>query len=561
MDTTPPPRRMSGNEMPPVVDADFHFMAYPDHVLVLMLDVHGQCDFVSPSWIHFTGRSSAHEMGNGWLDRIHPDDREVFLRGQETAQRDRQPSRLLFRYRRQDGIFRWILNQGMPRTDSKGNYTGHICLCFDVTAYQEGEEAAERSVQGMISLLRQTRLIAVVLDTHGRIQFSNGGLCRLLKCGGVELMDCRLFEHHLASNDRRLLEKLYPDGLQNPRFPAEFESELRTRDNESRFVSWHTMALRDFSGEIRNTILIGDDVTELRREEQQLSLTAKIFGATHHAMLITDLDGTIIAVNKAFTMLTGYEESEAEGANPRILQSGRHDEGFYQQLWKKLLMTGHWHGDIWDRRKDGSIYPKYLSISVIRNANGEPTNYAGLFYDISERKSFEERLDHLAHYDVLTNIPNRSLLLDRLEQAAERADRQKTCVGLLYVDLDHFKQINDTLGHGSGDELLKMVAQRMTASVRAVDTVARMGGDEFVVLIPDMDQIDDLAQVVKKLFDALTPAYAIEGRSIWTTPSIGASIYPDDCRDAHDLIKQADAAMYRVKQGGRGHFRFFHEGV
>lgn len=538
-------------------DDNFHFLAYPAHVLVFLLDAQGQCDFVSPSWPCFTGRDASCELGGGWLEQVHPDDREPLLHSLEQARQCRQPSRQLFRYRRHDGVFRWFVNQGMPRTGSDGGFAGQVGLCFDVTAYQDGEAEAEQSAQHMIALLKQTRLIAVVLDQRGHVQFSNGGLCRLLKCGGIELLDCCLFEHHLAPQNRHLLDELYPGGTQNPHFPAEFESELITRDHESRYVSWHAIVLRDFSGRVKSTILIGDDVTELHRTEDQLPLSARIFEATHHAMLVTDLAGGIIAINRAFTLLTGYSEAEALGKNPRILQSDRHEPAFYQQLWKKLLDTGHWHGDIWDRRKNGSIYPKYLSISVIRDSAGTATHYAGIFYDISERKTVEERLDHLAHYDTLTGIPNRCLLLDRLEQAGERALRQHTRVGLLYLDLDHFKQVNDTLGHDAGDELLKEVARRLKSCVRAVDTVARLGGDEFVVLIPDINESIDLARVSKKILDALLRPCQIEGRTVVTSPSIGISIYPDDGSDIHELMKHADTAMYQVKQNGRGFYKFF----
>lgn len=549
--------RVPQQARPTVGDEHFHFLAYPAHVLVFLLGPANHCEFVSPSLTAFTGRDAAQELGVGWLEHLHPDDRAVFLHGLEVAQQTSQPTRQLFRYRRKDGAYRWFLNQGMPRMATGGGYAGQVGLCFDVTAYQDGEAEAEQSAQHMIALLQQTRLIAVVLDTQGRVQFSNGGLCRLLDYGGVELMDCRLFDQHLADSNRDLLATLYPGGTQSLHFPTEFESELYTRAKELRYVSWHTILLRDIAGKTKSTILIGDDVTELRLTEQQLSLSAKIFEATHHAMLVTDLGGTIVAVNNAFTMLTGYSEAEAVGSNPSLLQSGRHDQAFYRQLWEQLVATGHWHGDIWDRRKDGSIYPKYLSISVIKDDGGRPTHYAGLFYDISERKTVEERLNHLAHYDALTGIPNRSLLLDRLEQEAERSARQQTKLGLLYLDLDHFKQINDTLGHSAGDELLKEVALRLKTCVRAVDTVARLGGDEFVVLIADVKEREDLARVSMKILNALRVPCAIEGRSVETCPSIGISMYPDDCRDVHDLLRHADAAMYRVKQNGRGFYGFF----
>jgi diguanylate cyclase (GGDEF)-like protein/PAS domain S-box-containing protein len=541
----------------PGVDKNFHFLAYPEHLLVWVSDTDGLCSFVSPSWTIFTGRERLKELGNGWVDGVHADDREALAHGINEASRSKQSFRLMHRYLREDGVYRWFVNQGMPQTTPAGEFTGHLGLCFDVTPYQEGEAEMECSIQNIFPLLRQTRLMAVILDIHGHVQFSNGGLCRQLKCVGTQLMDCNLFERHLATNDRGLLQTLYPDGTQSTHFPAEFHSELLTGDNQSRFISWHSVVWREYSGSIKGVVLIGDDVTALRREEEQTSLYTKAFEATDHAIVVTDAAGNIISVNQAFTVLTGYSRDEALGNNPRILQSGRHDKDFYDQLWATLLATGHWHGDVWDRRKDGGIYPKYLSISAVKNSGGKLTNYVGIFYDNSERKTVEERLDHLAHYDTLTGAPNRCLLLDRLDQAIERAIRLGSRVALLYIDLDHFKLINDTHGHSVGDELLKAATQRMTTCVRAVDTIARLGGDEFVVLIPDTSESEDINIVAKKLLEALSPPYEIEGRLLVSTPSIGISIYPDDGSSWKELMKHADAAMYQVKQGGRANFKFF----
>ncbi|WP_170942206.1 bifunctional diguanylate cyclase/phosphodiesterase [Noviherbaspirillum denitrificans] len=538
---------------------DFHFLAYPSHILVWTCDGSGACDFVSPSWLEFTGRDMAQEMGRRWLDRVHPDDRMAVTRGLDEAIAGGQPFRLLYRYQRADGTYRWFVNQGMVRPGPSGTPAGYVGQCFDVTAYQDGEAELEHAAQRMISLLHQTRLIGVVLDTKGRVMYSNGGLCHLLGASGSALMNCRLFERYLAPGGRGLLDSIYPDGGTHAQFVSEFEAEMLGGDGEARLVLWHAIVLHEYSGKVRGTILIGDDLTEARRMEQQLVLTASVFESTSQAIVVTDASARILAVNQAFSELTGYPREEAIGLNPRVLKSGRHDQAFYEQMWKSIHDTGHWRGDVWDRRKDGSVYPKFLSISAIRNEQGEVTNYAGIFYEISERKAVEERLDFLAHYDTLTGLPNRCLLLDRLKLSVQRALRDGTKVGLLYLDLDHFKQINDTYGHAAGDTLLKEAALRMQGCVRGADTVARLGGDEFVVMLPDIKKLAAAAQVAQKIQAAMAPAYEIDGHAMLAPPSIGISIYPDDHHEVEVLLKQADAAMYDAKHGHDGGYRFYHE--
>jgi len=544
---------------PDGVQEAFRFLAYPDHLLAFISDAQGRLSFVSPSWPAFTGRATAQELLQGWLDHVHPDDLPPLVAGLAQARRAAKAFRLMFRYRRHDGVFRWFVAQGMPQLTPGGEFVGHLALCFDVTPYQEGEAEMESAVQGVFPLLKQTRLIAVVLDPQGRVLFSNGGLCRLLQRGGAELMHSELFAQHLAVADRGLLTRLYPDGAQASPFPGEFQSELLTSDGQSRHVFWHAVVWRDGGGRLRGTILIGDDVTALRQEEEQTSLYVKAFEATNHAIVVTDVQGTILSINRAFTQLTGYSNEEALGANPRLLQSGRHDPDFYRSMWATLLATGHWHGDMWDRHKDGHLYPKYLAISAITDDAGRITHFVGIFYDNSERKTIEERLDHLAHYDALTGLPNRSLLIDRLEQAIERARRLGLQVALLYLDLDHFKHVNDEFGHDAGDQLLRLAAQRMKTCVRGADTVARLGGDEFVVLLPETHGAEDILTVTHKLLGELSNPYPVNEHLAMCTPSIGISVFPSDGADPNALMKQADTAMYQAKQSGRGTFRFFHD--
>ncbi|MHB1591255.1 MAG: sensor domain-containing protein [Sulfuricella sp.] len=540
-------------------DEHFRILAHPGQILTWVSSADGRFEFVSPSWLVFTGRTPADELGRGWRMLIHPDDVQVVEEGLDHALKERSGFRLKYRYLREDGVYCWFVNEGMTRQDAGGNFAGHVGSCFDVTVYQQGEAELQISQRRMTDLLWHIRLSAVVLDTEGRVVFCNDSLRRLLKASAAELSDCQLFERYLAPGERHLLDEFYPGGTQALDFPARFEAELVNTSGESRWVSWYAIVLREFSGQVSGAILVGDDITERHRVEAELALTARVFETTGEAIVITDASGAIISVNQAFTQLTGYNRQEALGQNPRILKSGRHDKAFYDAMWRSINDTDHWHGDIWDRRKDGTIYPKFLSVSAIRDAQGTIAHYSGIFYDITERKAIEERLERLAHYDTLTGLPNRSLLHDRLDQAIVRAVRDDTRVALLYLDLDHFKEVNDTLGHHAGDELLKLVAQRVRDSVRAVDTVARFGGDEFVVLVPDIKEIDSAALVAKKIIDALTQPYRIEDQDVTASPSIGISIYPDDHHNPETLLKHADRAMYDVKQNGRGSYRFFHE--
>ncbi len=544
---------------PSEINRDFHFLAYPAHLLMWSSDHQGLCTFVSPSWLTFTGRVRTAELGKGWLDRVHPDDCPLLERELNLAITNRQPFRLMFRYLRKDGIYRWLVTQGHVHTTLQDEFLGHQSHCFDITQYQDSEAEFDRSLQDIFPLLKKTRLIAVVLDTEGRVQFSNGALGHLLKLSGSQLFNSQLFKQHLAPDDADLLAQLYHGGNQSNHFPTEFQSQLLTNDKETRYISWHSIIWRDYSGQLKGTLLIGDDITKLREEEAQISIYAKAIEATDHAIVVTDATGVIISVNSAFIHLTGYSREEALGNNPRILQSGHHTEAFYRQFWETLTNTGHWHGDIWDRRKDGHVYPKYMSVSAIKNSNGELTNFMGIFYDNSERVNIEERLERLAHYDSLTGLPNRSLLIDRLEQSMERALRQKNKAALLFLDLDGFKAINDQHGHLTGDQILKAAAERMKSCVRSVDTVSRLGGDEFVILIPDVNEPDTIATVAKKILSALAPPHTFSSYSVNCSASIGVSLFPEDGQTVNELLERADLAMYRAKRNGRGNYEFYHQ--
>lgn len=281
-------------------------------------------------------------------------------------------------------------------------------------------------------------------------------------------------------------------------------------------------------------------------------LWAATLDAASEGMMVTDHRGNILLVNRAYTEITGYPADEVIGCNPRVLQSGVHDEKFYAAMWQALDKTGKWRGEICNRRKDGTLYPSWVSISAITNDAGEVTNYLGVFSDISIVRAAQQQLAHLAHHDPLTDLPNRLLLTERIQHAIEMAHRAKKRFALLFVDLDRFKQINDAYGHDTGDEVLKTVAQRMRCSVRAADTVARLGGDEFIVLLENMKNDDCATRVANKILGNIADAEIKGEPDIELSASIGIALYPDDGVEVDTLLRKADSAMYRSKTRGRG---------
>ncbi len=301
------------------------------------------------------------------------------------------------------------------------------------------------------------------------------------------------------------------------------------------------------------------DLTERRAQEERLELAHKVFHHSSDALLVTDAHGIIMDVNEAFTRISGYSADEAIGNSPRILKSGRQDESFYKSMWGQLLEKGQWQGELWDRRKDGEVYPKWLSIAAVRNAAGELTNFVASFTDITDRKRAEARIQALAEHDHLTGLPNRMLLRDRFAHAVEGMRRSGKSLAFMFVDLDHFKRINDSLGHRMGDELLVSVVKRLRSVLREADTISREGGDEFVVLLSDVESIQAAASIADKIISVLANPFNLRGMPITTSASIGIAMAPADGRDFDTLLQKADTAMYRSKEIGRGAYTFFRQ--
>jgi diguanylate cyclase (GGDEF)-like protein/PAS domain S-box-containing protein len=291
--------------------------------------------------------------------------------------------------------------------------------------------------------------------------------------------------------------------------------------------------------------------------EQRWRLLGQFLGQTPEAILITDARSRILYVNRSFSRITGYTLKEVAGRTPRILHSGRQSADFYTHMWKRIHAAGQWQGEIWNRRKNGEIYPEWLSISAIRGGTGRVEHYLAIFSDITLRKREERELYDLATHDALTGLANRSFFNERFRHAMARAKRAGQLIGLLYVDLDNFKPVNDSLGHRCGDELLRTVARRLQRSVREGDTIARLGGDEFAVILEQMSRPQDAAASAKKLLQALARPYRLEGHQAKVTASIGITVYPLDGDEVEILLRRADGAMYRAKTERRNAYRFW----
>jgi len=343
--------------------------------------------------------------------------------------------------------------------------------------------------------------------------------------------------------------------------PEKLIVRIRTHAGEIRWLEHLCGDVRDTKGTILGVRSTNLDVTERIQKEQQLWIAATAF-ETHEAILVTDANANILRVNRAFCAITGYEADEVIGKTPALLSSGKHDKQFYAAMWASLLSKGGWSGEMWDRRKNGELYPKHLTITAVKDEQDKTTHYVGIFSDISANKKTEAEINRLAYYDPLTQLPNRRLMMDRLCQAMAASQRNDSYGALLFIDMDNFKELNETQGHDAGDKLLVKVGNRLMACVRTGDTVARMGGDEFVVMLAnlvdtDVDLVPRAESVAEKVLFTLNQPYLIDNNEYTCTASIGIALFHGEQQSTEELLKHTDLALYQAKNSGRATLRFF----
>ena len=401
--------------------------------------------------------------------------------------------------------------------------------------------------------------IVAITDVHGMITYVNERFCEISGYSQQELLGQNHRILNSGTHPREFFRNMYRNISRGKVWHGDCCN--RAKDGSLYWVATTVVPLMGDNGKPSQYIAIRTDITGHKKAEEQLRIAAGTF-ETHDAILITDANANIIRVNRAFTDITGYSPEEVLGKNPRMLSSGRQDKAFYAAMWQQLLNTGSWSGEMWDRRKNGQIYPKWLTITAIIDEQGKTTQYVAIFSDITARKQAEEEIHNLAFYDALTKLPNRRLLLDRFRLALSVSVRSNNYGAVLFLDMDKFKTLNDTLGHDYGDLMLVEVAARLQFCVREVDTVSRLGGDEFVVLIDEIganaeEASQRVALIAEKIRAALAVPYQINSHEHHSSPSIGVCLYRGNAESVETLLKHADMAMYQAKDAGRNAVRFF----
>ena len=497
---------------------------------------------------------------DAWEKRVHPDDIAgakaaiaAHLRGELPVYENEH--RLLGK----DGSYRWIFDRGsIIERDESGQPSRMIGLHRDITAAREQELATQERNESLQAVITESPLgIAIVSTVTGRIIATNPAFCSILARTDAELRE-NTWQIVTHPEDIEANEAMNLEIMNGQRTGYVLEKRYIRPDKSLIWARLTVRSLQHYRAHENVHVALIEDITERIEREKRLRLDAAVISHTRDGVVITDLQPKIVSVNRAYTEITGYTEAEVIGKNPSILQSGRQDQAFYDAMWRKIKSSGFWQGELYNRRKNGEVYPQISTIDTIFNAQGQPEYYVGVFSDISKLKESEESFERLAHFDVLTGLPNRLMVTNRLTHSLISAARHRRITAVLFMDLDHFKNINDSLGHIVGDELLAAVATRLKARIRAEDTIARLGGDEFLVLLEELESPEQAALVARDLLENLSAPFQLaSGHEIYTGGSIGISLYPQDGENPHDLIRNADAAMYLSKSEGRNTFRFY----
>jgi diguanylate cyclase (GGDEF)-like protein/PAS domain S-box-containing protein len=512
-------------------------------------------DFVGDEVERLTGHSAKQWFTepNFWRDHVHPDDLAAAEQAQQILMREGEVHHE-YRFRHADGSYVWINDNVILVRDAGGQATQIMGAWLDITDRKAVELAVKRSEQRYRDLFEVSPQPMCVYDLE-TLQVLSVNSAALAKFGYEhdDFLALKL-KDFLGGEDGGRVKALVSTYLQSGGGYSQSGEWLCRKKDGTLF--WVEISGHTFTFEGRPARLIQAlDVTDRRQAEERLRLISNVFECTQEGIGITDAQGRYISVNRSFTAITGFSSDEVMGKTPLVHRSGRHEQSFYDAMWQQIREEGRWEGEVWNRRKSGEIYPEWLSISAIKDARGQVQQYLGIFTETSRGKAAEERIQRLVNYDILTNLPNRALLNDRAKVALAAAARSRDPVVVMHLNLDHFRRINESLGHEVGDQVLIATATRLKAVLRPDDTVSRMGGDDFIILLPHIHALD-VAQVALRLMATVAEPLVIEEQNLRLTASIGIAEFPENGSDLVQLTQAAESAVNQAKREGRNTFCF-----
>jgi diguanylate cyclase (GGDEF)-like protein/PAS domain S-box-containing protein len=534
-------------------------------VAIFLVDLGGRITRANQCMAQMFGRPIDDLVGSEYVALVHPLEREIgrakmsaLLRSEVSfVELDR-------RYWRADGSEFWGHLTGQRFHDADGVDHGLVGAIVDIDVRKRAEQAVLSSKRQYDSLVSKIAVGIYILRSTPqgsfRLDYASPRMAEMLGMSVDSLVtDGDAISRAVHPDERDEFMRRNQAGIDEFR-PFDWTGRVLVKGQGTGQVRWMHVSSAPELQENGDVLWHGlvEDVTERKLAEEKLHLAASVFTHAREGITITAGDGTIIDVNEAFTRITGYSREEAIGGNPRIIKSNHHPPEFYAAMWGELLEKGHWHGEIWNRRKSGEVYAEILTISAVRDEHGRAGHYVALFTDITPMKEHEKKLENMAHFDLLTTLPNRVLLADRMHQAMVQAQRHRQLLAVAYLDLDGFKAINDTYGHETGDQLLIALSGRMKTTLREVDTLARLGGDEFVAVLIDLADGAASEPMLNRLLAAAAQPVAIGDHVLQVSASLGVSFYPqNDDVDADQLLRQADQAMYQAKLAGKNRYHVF----
>lgn len=425
----------------------------------------------------------------------------------------------------------------------------------DLVTHIEQDRQSLRQAEAMFRELAENSVVGVYIVQDDAFRFVNAKMADMFDYEPIEMMASVGVLDIVAENQRQLVKEGIRKRLSGEIQEVHYERQARKKDGSLIDIEVFGSRMRIDGRDATIGIML--DISKRKKAEMSEHLMTLVYQYSSEGMVISDVNGVIVTVNPAFTEITGYLPDEVIGNKLNILSSGRHDQAFYQTMWRAINTAGHWRGEVWNRRKSGEVYVELLTINTAYNEDGTVFRRIGVFSDITERKQSEAVVWQQANFDFLTRLPNRHMFHDRLQQEITKSHRAGLPLALLFLDLDQFKEVNDTLGHDIGDRLLKQAAQRLSSCVRESDTVARLGGDEFTIILSELKDVNVVKRIGQNILEKLAQPFMLEGEEVFISASIGITLYPDDATEIEDLIKNADQAMYAAKDHGRNQLHYF----